>query len=143
MAFRWTPILIAFIATCFYLAVTYLQLQLDPPLALIIPGLSPSTAHMTPNSAEACNWIQSQFNILFGAPKEEAGSFDSIFSSSFSPNTEIRLNHEKLPLQLFKDRLDEGSATLQGAEIDWKGVFETRASDGAVCAFNITTAQAS
>ncbi|KAI6128404.1 hypothetical protein EDD16DRAFT_1548399, partial [Pisolithus croceorrhizus] len=82
------------------------------------------------SDTSVASWIQSNLTTLFqstGAPGnvEAEPSFDQIFS----PNCEIRRNHEALDLSTLKGDVTSQAAGSQRADVKWEQVISTK-NDG-------------
>ncbi|KAF9246858.1 hypothetical protein BU15DRAFT_69718 [Melanogaster broomeanus] len=77
------------------------------------------------------SWIQSRLGAVYEVAEE--GAFQSSFDQLFSPNCEVRVDHEVHPLQTFRGELMSRRAAAQSVAVAWDdaggGIISTNDDD--------------
>jgi hypothetical protein len=68
-------------------------------------------------------WAQSNLAKLFEHSGEPEEQFETQFTTTFSPNAQILLNHQSVSLDEYKKQISETLATAS-SKVEWKDVLE-------------------
>ncbi|KAJ3504042.1 hypothetical protein NLJ89_g8149 [Agrocybe chaxingu] len=99
-------------------------------------------ANNGPAGGPLASWVATQLTALYETPAAASQDRRDIFAETFSSNASIIVNHRSVPVDVFKNELENANSAIKGATVGWNELVESPSDDstgGIVAGFFVVT----